>query len=41
MFFNHYFVIDVKPATCWNDNYLYDPSIVTQLINEEELINKR
>ena len=38
--FNHYFVTDVKPAICWNDNCLYDPSTITQLINKE-LINKR
>ena len=38
-FFNHFFVTDVKPTICWNDNFLYDPSTIAQLINEEELIN--
>ena len=39
--FNHCFVTDVKPAICWNDIFLYDPSIINQLIDNEDLINKR
>ena len=39
MCFNHYFVTDVKP-TIWDDNCLYDPSTINQLIDEEDLINK-
>ena len=39
--FNHCFFIDVKLSICQNENFLYDPSTITQLINEEELINKR
>ena len=26
--FNHFFIIDVKPAICWNDNFIYDPSTI-------------
>ena len=40
MCFNHYFVTDVKPAICWDDNCLYDLSTINQLIDEEDLINK-
>ena len=40
MCFNHYFVIDVKPAICWDDNCLYDLSTINWLIDEEDLINK-
>ena len=40
MCFNHYFVTDVKPAICQDDNCLYDPSTINQLIDEEDLINK-
>ena len=39
--FNHCFVIDVKLATYRNENFLNDPSTITQLIDNEELINKR
>ena len=39
--FNHFFVIDVKLAICQTDNFLKDPTTITQLINKEELINKR
>ena len=28
MCFNHYFVTDVKPTICWDDNCLYDPSTI-------------
>ena len=34
-------IINVKPSICWNENFLYDPSTITQLINMEKLINKR
>ena len=39
--YNHCFVIDVKLAICRNENYLNDPNTITQLIDKEELINKR
>jgi len=38
--FNHCFVIDVKLATCKNDNFLSDPSTINRLIDKEEAINK-
>ena len=38
--YNHWFVIDVKLATCRNGNCLSDPNTITQLIDKEELINK-
>ena len=40
MCFNHYFVTDVKPTICWDDNCLYDLRNINQLIDEEDLINK-
>ena len=38
--FNHYFVIDVKFSIFWNDNCLYDPSTITQLINKK-VVNQK
>ena len=37
---NHCFVIDVKLATCRNDNCFSDPNTINWLIDKEVAINK-
>ena len=41
MCFNHYFVTDVKPTLCSEENCLEDLSTITQLIDKEDLIDEK
>ena len=37
---NHCFVIDIKLATCRNENCFRDPNTINLLVDKEDAINK-